>query len=68
MLFSGAGKSVQDFWTVGKSISVQHHKSCCVVCVLGRADGTAWFQAEIVQNKNPCITYILSMHSVSTTY
>lgn len=63
VVVSGAGKSIQDLWTVGKSIFVQHYKGCCVVCIFSSADGVAWFQAKIVQNKNSCLNSILSMHS-----
>ena len=60
---SGAGKSVQDLGTVGKSIFVQHYEGCRTVGVFRSVDRAAWFQAQIVQNQNTCLMTILQMHS-----
>jgi len=63
--FSGAGKSIQDLGTISESIFVQHYEGCCVVCILSSAHRAAWFQAEIVQNKDSCLSSILQIHSTS---
>jgi len=68
IVVSGTGKSVQDLWTVSKSISVQHYEGCGVVCIFSSADRVAWLQAEIVQNKNTCLIGILLRHSSFATF